>query len=141
MKFLAWMRSHWIHLVPEPRYASAVYTLVYALFVLTGLATLLVAPQTLIGLLGEAGMALVGWFFLLGGIIGMGAGWREWWELERWAIAMMGIGLASYGWIVLQLHFQSTGSRLTQLGIILIAGCVLILRVGMIWRYPYKPRG
>lgn len=141
MSRLMWLRMRWATFVPEPRYASTVYAIAYSLFVLTGLATLTVPPQTLVGLLGEAGMALVGWFFFLGGVVGMGAGWREWWELERWAIAMMLIGLAAYAWIVLQLHFQSPGSRLTQLGIILIAACVLTLRVGMIWRYPYKPRG
>ena len=141
MAFLRWVKARWLNLIPEPRYASTVYALVYYLFVATGPATLLMPPQSIEGVLGQAGMNLVGIFLLAGGLVGMGAGWREWWELERWAIAMMGIGLATYGWIVFQLHFQSTGSRLTQLGIIAIAACVLILRIGMIWRYPYKPRG
>ncbi len=141
MSFFAWVRARWLNLVPEPRYASSVYAVVYGLFVLTGLATLLIPPQTIAGIIGEAGMNLVGWFFLIGGLVGMLAGWREWWELERWGITMMLVGLVSYAYIVLTLHFQSPGSRLTQLGIILIAVCVLVLRVGMIWRYPYKPRG
>lgn len=136
-----WLKRWWHRTVPEPRYASTVYATIYTVFVLTGIATLTTPPQTLAGMLGQAGMGLVGWFFLIGGVVGMGAGWREWWELERWAIVLMLVGLTAYGYIVVSLHFQTTGSRLTQLGIILIATCALILRIGMIWRYPYKPRG
>ncbi|QAB18338.1 hypothetical protein Leucomu_13215 [Leucobacter muris] len=136
-----WVRARWLRLVPEPRYASTVYACAYALFVATGVVTLAWPPQSLEGVFGAGGMTVVGLMFLVGGALGMLAGWREWWELERWAIVAMVAGLAAYAYIVIVLHFQSTGSRLTQAGVILIASCVLALRLGMIWRYPFKPRG
>jgi len=136
-----WLRTWWMRLVPEPRYASTVYGVAYSLFVATGLATLAWPPQSLEGVFGTGGMAVVGLMFTLGGAVGMLAGWREWWELERWAVAAMFAGLTAYAYIVILLHFQSTGSRLTQAGVIFIAACLLALRMGMIWRYPFKPRG
>lgn len=138
---VTWLRARWVRIVPEPRYASTVYACAYALFVATGVVTLTWPPQSLEGVFGAGGMVVIGLMFTLGGAIGMLAGWREWWELERWAIVAMLAGLAAYAYIVILLHFQSTGSRLTQTGIILIAACLLVLRLGMIWRYPFKPRG
>ncbi len=136
-----WIRAHWARIVPEPRYASTVYACAYTLFVATGVVTLAWPPQSLTGVFGDGGMLIVGLMFICGGALGMLAGWREWWELERWAIVAMLAGLAAYAYIVIVLHFQTPGSRLTQAGVILIAACLLALRLGMIWRFPFKPRG
>ena len=135
------VRTQWARIVPEPRYASTVYACAYMLFVATGVVTLAWPPQSLTGVFGDGGMLIVGLMFICGGALGMLAGWREWWELERWAIVAMLAGLAAYAYIVIVLHFQTPGSRLTQAGVILIAACLLALRLGMIWRFPFKPRG
>lgn len=86
-------------------------------------------------------MTLVGVFFLAGGIIGMIAGARDFWQLERAGIAAMGAGLAAYAYIITVLHVTEQGSRLTQLSILIVALCMLALRLAMIWRYDFKPRG
>lgn len=131
----------WLARIPEPRTISTVLTVAYVAFVLTGLATLILPPQSIVGAIGEVSMALVGWFFLAGGLIGMWAGSIEFWQLERVGITSMGAGLLAYAYIVATLHFTTEGSRLTQLGVIVIAGCLLVLRLAMIWRYDFKPRG
>lgn len=127
--------------IPEPRYESITYGVIYSLFSLTGLATISLPPSTIQGVLGSASIQIVGWFFLIGGITGMVTGWLGWWQFERWGIGMMGFGILIYVYIVINLHFTSQGSRLSQLGIMLIAFCTLALRIGKIWRYPFRPRG
>lgn len=141
MRALLWLRARWLNIVPEPRYESVIYTVVYGLFVLTGLVTLVWPPNTIANVLGYAGINLVGWLMVIGGVVGMWAGQREWWEAERVAIATMFTGLSVYGIIVAALHFQGTGSRLTQLGLICIAAMTLVLRFGAIHKYAFKPRG
>lgn len=131
----------WVGRIPEPRSISVILSIAYAVFVLTGIATLVTPPTSIVGAVGEVTMSLVGWFFLAGGVIGMIAGSTEFWQLERVGIAAMAVGLTTYAYIVTTLHFTTTGSRLTQLGIILIAACFLALRFAMIWRYDFKPRG
>ncbi|WP_053386987.1 hypothetical protein [Leucobacter japonicus] len=127
--------------IPEPKHISIIMGIAYIVFVLTGFATLVTPPRSIVGQFGEVTMLLVGVFFVLGGSVGMLAGALEWWELERFAVVTMGMGLATYAYIVTTLHFTTEGSRLTQLGVITIATCLLALRGAMIWRYDFKPRG
>lgn len=117
-----------------------VTTLAYVVFALTGYATLVNPPSTLSAAYGEFAMSLVGVFFIIGSFGGMIAGARDYWELERWGIAAMLVGLGTYFYIVGQLQLTESGSRLTQLGVILIAILFLCMRMLMVWRYPYKPR-
>lgn len=137
----SWFRARWDHLVPEPRWLSIMYTFGYALMVGAGIVTLVTPPQTLTGAVGEVSMAIAAYLWLIGGLIGMTAGQREWWEGERFALGMMLTGIVFYAWIVASLHFTQAGSRLTQLCILGLAALLLLVRFGFIWRYPFKPRG
>lgn len=127
--------------IPDPKHVSLVMTVAYLLFTLTGIATLMDPPSSIVGAAGETAITLVGWFFLAGGAIGMWAGATEFWQLERAGITAMAAGLATYAAFVIALQVTESGSRLTQLGVIIIAGCLLALRMAMIWRHDFKPRG
>lgn len=134
-----WLKFWW-YKVPEPRYVSMATGFAYLLLFLTGLATLVYPPQTIEAAVGEVAMALVGWFLVLGAGIGISAGVTDFWQLERVGIVAMGIGIATYAFIIAKLHVTSEGSRLTQLGMISVVLVFLALRMGMIWRWPFKPR-
>lgn len=136
-----WFQHCWERLVPEPRWVSSMYTVGYVIMLMTGVVTLFNPPQTLTGAVGDVSMKIVALLWIVGGVIGMIAGQREWWEGERFAVGMMLVGIIFYGWIIVSLHFTQDGSRLTQLGILAIAALFLLLRFGFIWRYDFKPRG
>lgn len=135
------IQGWWDALIPEPRWVSIMYTLGYGITVAMGIVTLIHPPQTLTGAVGEVSMTTAAILWLAGGTIGMISGQREWWEGERYALAMMLVGIIFYAWIITGLHFVGDGSRLTQLGVLGLAGLFLLLRFGFIWRYPFKPRG
>ena len=133
----------WWTRVPEPRAVSVICSIAYFAAAATGLVTILVPPTTLIGFAGEITMFFVGWFLLTGGVLGMVAGALDFWQLERVAITSMAWGLITYEYIIASLHFANpeSGSRLTQIGVIVMAMAFLAIRMAMIWRYPFKPRG
>lgn len=134
-----WVRFWW-YKVPEPRWISLVVTLIYTAVFLTGYATLVYPPRSIVGVGGDLAMSLVGVFFMVGSVAAMIAGSRDFWQLERWGIALMMFGVAVYGGIVLSLQVTESGSRLTQLGIIIACLLFFFVRMLMVWRYPYKPR-
>lgn len=130
----------WVQRIPEPRIPNLIVGAAYLSFTLGGAVTLITPPRSLLGIYGMTVMMLVGVFFLVGGLIGILAGTREFWQLERAGIATMGAGVATYSYIVIVLQVTEAGSRLTQLSVLLVALCFLALRLAMIWRYDYKPR-
>lgn len=137
-----WFRFWWLK-VPDPRIVSIIVGIVYAtaFFTLGGLGTLIAPPQSIVGEVGSRTMIAVGCLFLIGSVVGMIGGALDHWELERVGIAFMLVGAIVYSYIVLTLHFTMSGSRLTQLGMLTAAIGFLLLRLAMIWRYDYKPRG
>ncbi|MFA5608120.1 MAG: hypothetical protein WDA07_13200 [Leucobacter sp.] len=137
-----WFRYWWLK-VPDPRIISIIVGTVYlfGFFLLGGVGTLTNPPVTIIGEVGEVTMTTVGFLFLVGAVIGMIGGTLDHWELERVGVVTMGLGALVYAYIVISLHYTSTGSRLTQLAMILAGLGFLGLRLAMIWRYDYKPRG
>lgn len=135
-----WVTEWWLR-VPEPREMSVAFTFVYVAAFLTGLATLLNPPMSLskeVG--GEQVMASVGGLLIAGALIAMLGGARRYWKLERIGLGVMTGAIGIYGLIVLILHHSSTGSRLTQLGIIVIALMCFGVRFLMIWRFSFQPR-
>lgn len=131
----------WLGFIPEPRAMSLVYTAAYMMVVITGIVTLIYPPQTLINAVHDVSLFVAAWLWVLGGLFGMFTGQREWWEGERFALSAMFIGIVFYALILIDLHTQSEGSRLTQLGVLSLAALLLVLRFTFIWRYPFKPRG
>lgn len=131
----------WWYKVPEPRVVSLVTGFVYLVFLATGVVTVLSPPVSVEGIFGEFTMQVVGSFLIGGSVIGIVGGVRDFWALERVGIVGMGFGLMSYFYMVLSLQgVVGSGSRFTQLGVILAALGFLILRLSLIWRYTYKPR-
>ena len=127
--------------ITEPRHLKAVYFLLYIVLTLTGLVTLLVPPTSIAGELGEP--LAVAWsvFWLLGGFGGMLTVFPGWWWAERLSIGLMWAGFGIYGIVVLSLHFTSSGSRLTHLGVILFALVAGLGRFVQIRKYSFEPRG
>ena len=138
---LAWLQTWWLR-VPMPRELSVAFTLLYAIALCTGVATLLWPPMSLsreVG--GPQVMASVGALLVLGAVIAMIGGAREHWKLERIGLWLMAWALLIYATIVTVLHYTSEGSRLTQLGVISMALIAFLVRYLMIWRFTFRPRG
>lgn len=137
----AWLRDWWLK-VPVPRELSLAFTGLYVLALATGIFTLVSPPVSLSREVGGSQiMASVGGLLVLGALISMFGGAREHWKLERIGLWLQSWALLIYAAIVLLLHFQSDGSRLTQLGVICMALVAFLIRYLMIWRFTYRPRG
>ena len=142
MGVLVWARRLWER-IAEPRHLKVAYAWIYMLTVGVGLVTLVKPPRTIEGPLGEA--ATTGWAcaFILGGLLGLLTVFPGWWWAERLAIGLVLIGLAIYVTVVIVQHIEgleSGGSRLTQIGIILLAATPFLLRGLIIRGYTYEPR-
>lgn len=139
-----WLRSWWLK-VPDPRIISIIVATVYggAFFALGGIGTLTAPPLSITETVPQGDMVMlgVGVLFLAGSIVGMIGGTLDHWELERVGIGAMGAAALLYAYIVITLHLSSSGSRLTQLAMLTAGIGFLALRLAMIWRYDYKPRG
>ena len=138
--FAGRVRMLWA-LVTEPRHMSVIYAVVYMVVTVTGIATLVVPPVTIAGALGP--ILSVAWalLFTLGGLLGMITVAPGWWKWERWSIALILVGIAIYGYVIAILHLTTAGSRLTQLGVLILAAAVFIVRWALIRGRTYGPRG
>ena len=127
--------------ISEPRHMKIAYAVLYGVTLLTGVATLLVPPTSIAGELGQP--LTVAWsvFLMLGGFGGLVTVFPGWWWAERLSIVLVWLGLGIYAMVVTALHFQSSGSRLTQLGMILLASGLGYVRWLMIRKYSFEPRG
>ena len=133
------MRALW-QSISNPRHLSLIYFSAYGIALLTGLVTLAVPPTSIAGELGPVYTIAWSVFFILGGILGLATALQGWWKWERWACWFTLAGIGIYGGVVLTLHFTSVGSRLTQLGVLLLAATLFAVRVTMIWGRSYGPR-
>jgi hypothetical protein len=120
---------------------SVIYFVIYVGWLLTGVATLVSPPNTISGELGP--VLTIAWalLFIVGALVGLVTVLPGWWKWERWACHISLAGVAIYGFVVLNLHFTSPGSRLTQLGVLYFGGAaVFVVRLAMIWGRTYAPR-
>lgn len=134
------VRGLWAQ-VTEPRHLKAAYAVLYTITVLTGIATLLVPPTSIAGELGEPLTVLWSVFLIMGGFGGLLTVLPGWWWAERLSIVLVWAGLAIYGIVIVSLHFTSAGSRLTQLGVLLLAAGLGYIRWLLIRKYSFEPRG
>lgn len=135
------MKSLWMF-IPDPRIVSLIIGFSYAVFLATGIVTLIFPPASIEAAYGDVVMQLVGYFFIGGSLLGMVGGTTEFWQLERVGISGMAVGLLTYFYIVVNLQIAAeSGNRYTQMGIIVLALCLLANRLARIWRYDFKPRG
>lgn len=135
------MKNLWMF-IPDPRIVSLIIGFSYSVFLATGVVTLILPPTSIEAAYGNVVMQMVGYFFIGGSLLGMVGGATEFWQLERVGIAGMAVGLLSYLYIVVRLQLAAdAGNRFTQMGIIILALCLLANRLARIWRYDFKPRG
>ena len=105
-----------------------------------GVVTLASPPSTIEGLLGP--ILSVSWslFWIIGGAAGAATILPGWWEVERYAVASSMFGIGIYGAVILLLHFTEPGSRLTQLGALLLGVLFFLLRLALIRGHDFEPR-
>lgn len=140
---ILWAQRMW-ESITEPRHLKFAYLVIYMVTIAVGLVTLVKPPQSIEGPLGTATTMLWAGLFILGGLVGAVTVLPGWWWVERLlGIAPIFIGLAIYLSVVIVLHVQgleSGASRLTQIGIILLAAAPFTLRGLLIREYSYEPR-
>lgn len=125
----------------DPPHQKPVYVLVYVITIMTGLVTLITPPRSIEGVLGPMLMGVTGAAWLLGGLVCLVTLFTPWWWLERFGLGLAVLGIASYGSVVLTLQLVEAGSRLTQLGVIGLAGCLFLIRYLSIREWSYAPPG
>ena len=130
--------------ISEPRHLQVTYLAIYALTVCVGVVTLMWPPRTIEGPLGEAATMLWAAAFIGGGLVGAIAVLPGWWWLERLlGIGLILVGLGVYLAVAIALHIDGAAegsSRLTQIGVILLASSPFTIRFLLIWEYSYEPR-
>lgn len=130
--------------ITEPRHLKVAYLVIYAVTVAVGVVTLVKPPQSIEGPLGTVTTMLWAGLFIFGGVVGAVTVLPGWWWVERLlGIAPIFIGLAIYLAVVVILHIRGLdlgASRLTQIGIILLASAPFTLRGLLIREYSYEPR-
>lgn len=120
---------------------STVFTLLYVAALATGIVTIAIPPMSLVAEHGELAMQSVGVLLMSGAIIGMAGGAYTNGRLEQIGVGLQMWALVIYGAIALGLHLSSHGSRLTQIGVIVLALIGFAVRWLMIWRYERQRRG
>ncbi|MGW9021253.1 hypothetical protein ACWGOE_07215 [Leucobacter chromiiresistens] len=135
-----WLRTWWLG-IPDPREISIAFTLAYIVALYTGAVTLVQPPSTVKAAIGPSSMAALAVLLVLGSLIAMLGGAREHWKLERIGLWFMAGATIIYGALVLGLHFETNGSRLTQLGFVTLALFLFIVRWVLIRYFEYRPRG
>lgn len=140
---IIWVRRLW-ESITEPRHLKLAYLLIYLITIAIGIVTLVKPPQSIEGPLGTVTTMLWAGLFIFGGLVGAVTVLPGWWWVERLlGIAPIFIGLAIYLAVVIILHVRGLdlgASRLTQIGIILLASAPFTLRGLLIREYSYEPR-
>lgn len=130
--------------ITEPRHLKVAYFAIYLLTVGVGVVTATNPPQSIEGPLGPILTAIWSGLFTVGGAVGAITVLPGWWWVERLlGLAPILMGLAIYLSVAATLHWHNidTGSsRLTQIGIILLASAPFTLRGLLIRDYSYEPR-
>lgn len=126
--------------IHEPRVVKALYFGVHTLTFLTGLITLIDPPQSIGGVLGSWLTTVWSISLIVGGLGAALSVFPGWWWSERLGSVLALLGLGIYALTVLYLHLSDSGSRLTQIGMILIASFVFLVRMAMIRKYTFEPR-
>lgn len=136
------MRSVWRQ-VTDPPHQVPVYAVAYIVTMLTGLVTIITPPASIAGPLGPVLAHIWAICLLSGGAIGLATVFSAWWWLERIAIIVITVGgIGVYGYVVVWLHLESPpgASRLTQLGVLILAALLFVVRLLAIRGYMYAPR-
>lgn len=128
--------------ITEPRHLKAFYLVVYLITVGIGMVTLVHPPSSIEGQLGTALTLFWAGLLAVGGLGGVATVMPGWWWAERAAVWLILGGAAIYAGIVVVVQATSPpgSSRWTQLGFIVLAGGLFILRLMLTRRWDYEPR-
>lgn len=150
----AFLQRAWLSLIP-PRLLKAAALVLHSLVLLVGLVTLYSPPVTVALPLGPHLTLAWAAFFILGGSLGVVSVMPGKWALERIAILSSAFGWAIYLSVIIYQQYVgapvlvttegtapiiATGSRLTSIGMILIAGMALVFRAITIRGLDTEPR-
>ncbi len=111
----------------------------YGIAALTGVVTLVMPPQTIEAVIGSVTYVWSA-FVLIGGAGGVIAVLPGWWWMERLCIACLWVGIGIYAIVLAYLHLSESGSRLTQLGFLILAAGLFYIRLLTIRTYSFDPR-
>ena len=114
-------------LLQEPRAVTATMAVSWMIGLGIGAVTVLSPPTTLTGALGHMTIVM-GCLMLIGSAFGVTGCLSGWWWVERCGVIAAGTGTAIYASTLIVIQYQQAGSRLTQLGFILLVVCFLITR-------------
>lgn len=127
--------------IRQPRHMKVIYLGVYIITAMIGTGALVAPPPTIAGALGPTLTVLWAVFLIAGGLAGSGTVLHGVWWLERLALLAIATGLLIYAIVVLTLHPITPAARIPQLGFLLIAGAVYLIRYLAIRHYTFEPRG
>lgn len=126
--------------ITEPRHLKLTYFVLYGIALWTGFVTMVRPPQSIEGALGAPLTSVWAGFVIMGAFGGILTVFPGWWWAERLSIVLIWAGAAIYFIVVLSLHVTGTGSRLTQMGFILLAVGLFFVRWLLIRKYTFEPR-
>ena len=136
----AWLKRRLWDFLPEPRIIHAVMLSAWLTVATIGAVTIATPPRSISSELGPLMSLIWGCLLALGGVLGtLGIVSRFWW-LERAGIWSAIAGMSIYLATVTHLQFAEGGSRLTQMGFILLAIIFLLTRLLRIWGLHSDPR-
>lgn len=135
-----WLRSRWLD-IPEPRDMSMIYAVLYAVTFTTGIAALVQPPRAIVSQHGAGVMLAMGVLLIVGACSAALGGYATHMQLERVGITICALALACFGYLVLSETVAVVGTRLLQLGVIILALGMFVVRYRSIRGFTYKPRG
>lgn len=141
MPFVKRARRLW-ESITEPRHLKAFYLAVYLVTVAVGLVTLVNPPSSIEGPLGSFLTAFWALLLTTGGVGAASSVLPGWWWVERLSVWLIISGAGIYASIAVGIQFAAGpgSSRWTQVGFIVLAGAVFVLRLILTRRWDYEPR-
>ena len=108
----AWLNTWWLR-VPEPRELSMLWSVMYGTAMATGVLALCLPPRSVIGMIGDVAIALIGVFLLVGALLAALGGAFDYWRLERLGILAQGAAWGMY--LITVVAMQDHGGRVQGL--------------------------
>ena len=125
--------------IKEPRTVSIAMFLSYLVMLGAGVNVLFDPPSTLQGMIGSVSMTSLAILLVLGGGIGSIASLPGTYWLEFFAVLFAELSAAIYLFIILSLHFTTSGNRLLQASFVLLVMLSFLARGVQLWERPYSP--